>query len=487
MNITSSYPKHAIDFPNKIAVKMGETVITYANWSKSVNQTANWFHARKDKKTVGIFLPNSIEFLQAYTGAVTAGWIVVPLDTKWKPTEIDQRLYHAKPSFIITTKQLAPAIASSDVSIVYWDEILEEITCCSVTIKKEVRSSQDFHIGFTSGSTGEPKAFTRSHASWLASFKCNKIDFDLCADDHVLIPGSLVHSHFLYGAISTLFLGGTVHLQEKFSPTNALHTILSNEVSVLFAVPTMIEAMLRKQWTVSNPIKVISSGAKWEKDSKHRMHTLFPSMSMYEFYGASELSFVAVLSDKENLVKPSSVGKACHNVEIQIRRGNQELAAPLEVGKVFVKSPMLFSGYITSHSAPNQDEWFTVDDMGYLDEDGYLFLIGREKNMIIYGGLNIYPEEIENVLAAHPDVNEAAITSIPDAYWGELTVAVIDGDTSILTLKRWCKERIATYKIPRKWIMKESLPHTISGKIARTELRSYVERRLTSFEQSSNH
>lgn len=100
--------------------------------------------------------------------------------------------------------------------------------------------------------------------------------------------------------------------------------------------------------------------------------------------------------------------------------------------------------------------------------------------MINYGGINIFPEEIEKVLMAYPDVNEAAVTSIPDAYWGEVAVAIIDGNTTPLTLKRWCKDRLASYKIPRMWLMNENIPHTISGKIARTELKSSVEKRLLS-------
>lgn len=481
MNITSTYTRHAIDFPNKIAVQMDETLITYDEWSKSVNQTANWFLNQGFAKKVAIFLPNSIEFLQMYTGAAAAGWIAMPLDTKWQPIEIEKRLQPARPSCIITTKKLAASLKPLDIPIVYLDQIQEEIkNGSSEKVRTNTSYNQDFHIGFTSGSTGEPKPFTRSHASWIASFECNTSDFQMCGSDHVLIPGSLVHSHFLYGAISTLFLGGTVHVLRKFSPVTIVNAITSSDVTVLYTVPTMIEAILRKNMPVTKPIKIISSGAKWEKDSKQRLRHLFSHMTMYEFYGASELSFVTVLSDQENIEKPASVGKACHNVDIQIRRSNQEPAKWNENGKIFVKSPMLFSGYVTDQNRFHKGDWFTVDDMGFLDEEGYLYIVGREKNMINYGGINIFPEEIEKVLMAYPDVNEAAVTSIPDAYWGEVAVAIIDGNTTPLTLKRWCKDRLASYKIPRMWLMNENIPHTISGKIARTELKSSAEKRLLS-------
>ncbi|ASK62687.1 acyl-CoA synthetase [Virgibacillus phasianinus] len=481
MNITSTYTEHAAEFPNKTAVQLGDTEISYGKWSKLINQTANWFYSQGTEKKVGIFFPNCIEFLQVYTGAAAAGWIAMPLDTKWKPAEIEKRLQHTSPALIITTKKLASKIKIEDVPIVCWEQAQEEITIASFTnVPVNTINDKDFHIGFTSGSTGEPKAFTRSHASWIASFACNKNDFHMDADDRVLIPGSLVHSHFLYGAISTLYLGGTVHLQRKFSPATILRAIFSDSVSVVYTVPTMIEAMLRENVPVTNSFKIISSGAKWEKNSKQRMRKLFSGMIMYEFYGASELSFVTSLSDQENINKPASVGKACHNVEIQIRQANQELAYNQETGKIFVKSPMLFSGYTTHPNKFHKDDWFTVDDMGYLDEEGYLYIIGREKNIINYGGINIFPEEIENVLMMHTDVYEAAVTSISSDYWGEVAVAIIDGSTSILSLKRWCKDYLASYKVPRKWIMKESIPHTISGKIARKELHLIAERRLLS-------
>ena len=272
-------------------------------------------------------------------------------------------------------------------------------------------------MGFTSGTTGVPKAFLRSHDSWVASFDCNRHDFHMDETDHVLIPGALIHSHFLYGAISTLALGGTVYLMERFSPVQALGFIEKFPMTVLYVVPTMLEALLMENITVNQTLKIICSGAKWEEDSKQRFQKRFPQVTMFEFYGASELSFVSVLDNAGNKNKPDSVGKPCHNVEIQIRNTTTGENTKREIGKIFVRSRMIFAGYFHPESRSIQsitDEtgWVTVDDMGYLDEDGYLYIVGREKNMILYGGVNIFPEEIESVLMAHPEVEEAAVVGM---------------------------------------------------------------------------
>lgn len=133
---------------------------------------------------------------------------------------------------------------------------------------------------------------------------------------------------------------------------------------------------------------------------------------------------------------------------------------------------MRFSGYVNG-STP--DEWMTVDDMGYVDEEGFLYILGRENGMIVYGGLNIFPEEIERVLLACPEVESAAVVGIPDEYWGEIAVAVILGNANARTLKALCKQKLASYKIPKKWVFADSLPETSNGKIARSRVKKWLE------------
>lgn len=179
-------------------------------------------------------------------------------------------------------------------------------------------------------------------------------------------------------------------------------------------------------------------------------------------------------SPEDSKRKPHSAGRPFHNVQIEIRSAAGERCQPGETGKIFVKSPMRFSGYVNG-SAPDESGWMTVDDMGCVDDEGFLYISGRENGMIVYGGLNIFPEEVERVLLSCPEVKNAAVVGIPDEYWGEIAVAVIQGNTNARKLKAWCKQTLASYKIPKKWVFAESLPETSSGKIARSRVKKWLE------------
>ncbi|WP_284521941.1 AMP-binding enzyme [Cytobacillus pseudoceanisediminis] len=236
----------------------------------------------------------------------------------------------------------------------------------------------------------------------------------------------------------------------------------------------------KRKRIIEKPIKIFSSGAKWDETSKLEISKIFPQLSMIEFYGASELSYVTFLADEDIA---GSVGKPCHGVEIEIRGTDGRKLAPYEIGKIFVRSELIFDGYLsneTIHSIQDQDGWATVDDMGYVDNKGYLYISGREKNMILYGAINIFPEEIEKVISLHPDVEEVAVIGLEDQYWGQIAAAVIKGKTDALELKRLCKKHLASYKVPRRWIFTEEMPYTAGGKIARAQLKESFERKVIS-------
>jgi len=479
--ITSSYQQQVFVNPEKIAIQTSTESITYRDWNTVVCKTANWIQSiTATSGVIGIFMPNSISFLQLFTGAAMAGRIAATFDAKWKATELEQRLVISSPSVIITTAELAKRISSTEFTIIIWEDALDQILQCDSLWSGNVTGEIPFYMGFTSGTTGVPKAFIRSHDSWIASFECSRHDFHINETDHVLIPGALIHSHFLYGAISVLYLGGTIYLLDKFSPILALNFIKNYPITILYVVPTMVEAMLLEDYIIDKPLQIISSGAKWEVDSKRKIQEQFLHVKMFEFYGASELSFVSFLCNDSDEDKLGSVGKPFHNVEIQIRHAHLDEASSQEIGTIFVRSQMVFDGYIhpQSHviqSIKDNNDWVTVDDMGYLDEDGYLYIVGREKNMILYGGVNVFPEEIETVLLRHPDVEEAVVIGMNDPYWGQIPVAVIKGHASKKDLKKLCMDNLSSYKLPRKWFFVEEIPHTTSGKIARVHVQQLVE------------
>ncbi|MFB7141942.1 AMP-binding protein [Gottfriedia sp. NPDC056225] len=483
-NITETYKKYATLSPDKIAIHTSNQQISYKEWNLLINQTANWLHGQLNTKTIGILLPNGISFLQMFAGACKAGWIAVPFDMKWNLADLEKRVKLSKPSIIVTTKEIYAKFHSIIPNMKVLDECLQEIANFNTFSSIELEEDLPFYVGFTSGTTGSPKAFMRSQNSWVASFDCNRFDFGLDESDVTLIPGALIHSHFLYGAVSSLYLGGTVFLLEKFSAINLLSMMNNLPISTIYVVPTMIEALVREGNQVNKAMKILSSGAKWTKKSKIEFCQLFPGMSIFEFFGASELSFITVLSDFDGVLKAKTVGKPCYGVEIEIRRPNQELAKTNETGKIYVRSKYLINGYFEENenivqSIQDEDGWATVHDMGFIDEEGFLTINGREKNMILYGGINIFPEEIEKVISLHPDVEEIAVIGLSDPYWGQIVAAVIKGKCNSFELKKFCKTYLSSYKIPRKWFFLDEIPYTTSGKIARAELIKQIEMQVT--------
>lgn len=483
--ITDSLNIYAEKSPEKIALYTKNQTFTYKEWHQLISQTASWLQSLDvPNKVIGIHLPNRYHFLQLFLGAAMAGWIAVPLDIKWKQPELEKRVKLASPSVFITEN--VEEIAFTYPHIQSLAHCMRDIHQSSPIFSEVEKKHLPFYMGFTSGTTGNPKSFVRSHESWVASFECSRKDFGLNESDHVLIPGALIHSHFLYGAISVLALGGTVSLLEKFIPAQTIDVLKTNRITALYVVPTMVEALLKFGVQISNPIKLISSGAKWSENSKAEIRKILTNVEIIEFYGAGELSFVSFLSDDASSKKPGTVGKACSGVEIQIRNEeNGMITKPHETGKIYVRSKLLISGYLcpetqTLLTIQDEDGWATVHDMGYIDDDGYLFISGREHNMILYGGINIFPEEIENILMMHPLVEETAVIGQSDPYWGQIIVAVIKGHAEIKELKRLCQEHLSAYKVPRRWHFVDEMPHTTSGKIARAQLHHLFESQVNS-------
>lgn len=475
--ITETYQVLANECPEKIAIKTSTETMNYSQWHTITNQTAHWLKSMQNEyKTVGILLPNGRHFLQVFLGAAKAGWVAVPYDVRWTTDELRKRIELSKPDLIVTTDNLKSKhhqLSQSWFDVVDLDTVIRPFPTENSILEKNA----PFYIGFTSGTTGNPKAFIRSQQSWVASFQCNRCDFHLDGTKSVLIPGSLFHSHFLYGAVSTLYLGGSVYIMEQFTPQLTEQFLNKYSISVLYVVPTMMEAFLKYKMVVKQSIQLISSGAKWSPQSKKQIQEVFHNVQMYEFYGASETSFITVLSNEEALQRSETVGKACTGVEIQIRNQKEDT----QVGKIYVRSELLIDGYITGanrevESICDEEGFATVHDMGFIDEEGYITVVGREHNMILYGGINIFPEEIEKVLVAHALVDEAVVIGVADAYWGQMLVAIVKGTASMLQMKKHCRKVLAAYKVPRKWLFVEQMPYTTSGKIARAELLKQIER-----------
>ena len=334
-----------------------------------------------------------------------------------------------------------------------------------------------FYIGFTSGSTGVPKGFRRHHRSWAESFRVTLDDFGQDAAQRVFAPGRMSHSLFLFGALLGLWSGAGAEVQERFSAPRALATLAAGAAPVLVAVPSQLVLMLelarrRRTAPIEGVRLVLISGARWLRERTPELRALFPRARIVEFYGASEASYIAWM-DAEASAPAQAVGRAFINVDLHIGPSPRAPALPCgEAGLIWVRSPMLFTDYVNltdGTAALREGDWLSVRDVGHLDATGLLHLRGRESRMVVTQGKNLFPEEVEACLIAHPAVAQASLHGLPDGLRGMAVHAVIqwrEGAQDVpSSLAAWCRERLESYKAPRHWwLWQGAWPQTASGK-----------------------
>lgn len=335
-----------------------------------------------------------------------------------------------------------------------------------------------FYIGFTSGSSGLPKGFRRHHRSWSESFRVSVQDLGPAAARRVFAPGRLSHSLFLFAALLGLWSGAGVEIQERFSAGRALARLQSGAFPLLVAVPSQLQLML--EWAqrrdappMGGVALLLISGARWMRERTPALQALFPNARIVEFYGASEASYIAWMP-ADPAAPAQAVGRPFSNVRLHIGADPLGGASSKGPGLIWVRSPMLFIDYV-GHSdgsaALRRGDWLSVRDMGHLDAAGRLHLLGRESRMLVTQGKNLFPEEVEARLQAHPAVGQVALQGVADGLRGHAVHAVLqpmDGGCPLpdaFALGQWCREALESYKAPRQWwLWQGPWPRTASGK-----------------------
>ena len=436
--------------PDKPAIRRDSEILTYA---QLVTEIGRWQNAIGAARRVAIVMHNAPRTLAAFFGVVRAGAVAMALDPSW-PAELRAKVIaRHKPDLVIDCEMPATAGQGTPPT-----------------------SDAPFFIGFTSGTTGVPKGFIRTHASWRATFAAARTEFSDAASGRVLAPGPVSHSLTLYTAVETLEAGGTIVLQSHFDAAACAALIAAGEVDCLVGVPSMFDLLVSAtSAVVSRPVTFTSAGAKLTPGLRGRLPTRYPAARLFEYYGASELSFVSVAAPMDN-APPESVGRPFQGVDLVVRRDDGSPAAPNEIGTVWIRSPMLSNGYVDKDAVggfrtdPHDPAWATVGDRGHLDANGFLFLAGREGDMLISGGHNIYPAEIEQALSAVAGVTGVAVVGVPDPRWGHRICAVVEGAATRAVLEAACLAALPRSKLPREWRRIPSLPRTSSGKTARARL-----------------
>jgi long-chain acyl-CoA synthetase len=342
-------------------------------------------------------------------------------------------------------------------------------------------------IIYTSGTTGRPKGVVHPSIDPKVGFEAQKGLVDMWgfrADDVHLMVGPAYHTMPSAYVVQHLFVGATAVLMRKFDAEECLRLISTERVTTTAMVPAHFIRILelpdavRARYDLSSLRKVLHAAAPCPPDVKRRIMRVFPEGSVWEFYGATE-GPGTIISPAEWLDRPGSVGQPWPGVVVKILDDQGHECSPGAVGTIYLSSRggarFRYHNAAEKTAAAFRGDFFTVGDVGWVDDEGYLFISDRKHDMVISGGVNIYPLEIENVLAGHPDVVDVAVVGVPDPRWGEALVAVVErrpgSALAADALTSWTRERIADYKVPRRIEFVAELPRDPNGKVVKRLLR----------------
>jgi long-chain acyl-CoA synthetase len=469
--------------PNKTALVCDQQSYTYSD----IVSRAHSFAAQVDQhlaRRVALCVPNSPAVVDVFFGTLMAGGCLFLFDPGWPHVLLRTLLSEHSPDILVAPEDvLSNQECALETTLgLSGAEMGTALDCSrvSIALRSQLSPDMSFLVGFTSGSSGPPKGFVRSHVTWTESFKHSAIEFELTQADCVLAPGPLSHGLSLYAVIEALCTGATAVIQSQFDTSNVLSAIYTRQASVLVVVPTMLDAIVERaiEQSFSSVTRLVTAGAKLSPSLRHRAGRIFPNAEIIEYYGASELSFISVAKGSEDC-PPSSVGRPFSGVEIEVRDERRQTVDVGDVGTIWVKSDMLCSGYVgrTDGSGMRIDgAWATVGDFGHEDAEGYLYLDGREGSAITSAGYTVYPSAIESVLFSYPGVADVAVMGVPHPRWGEIIAAAVVPAVGALIseaeLSEHCQSVLEPYACPRLWTITDHLKRTQSGKIDRVALRA---------------
>ena len=485
--------------PQKTAVHYLDRSITYGDLNARVNMLANTFLSLglRPNDKISILLNNCAEYVEIVFALAKIGVTSIPINARLVGEEIIYMVNNSESRGLILEEELIEKVtpiqsrlqAESDKyyligkgsydGMVPYDSLFEGECLDEPDVR--VEENNCFRMIYTSGTTGKPKGVMSSHRSQMLGFLTHAFEYRVFEDDIHLVAAPLFHSAGMSIAIQQLFVGGTLCIMRRFDAEEALRLIHEKGITNTFMVPTMYNFILelpegkRSRYDVSSMRVLISSGAPLPTRIKERLIDFFHNAGLVEFYGSTEFAYATYLKPEDQLRKTACAGKPFWGVEIKLLNENGEPVPVNEVGEIFVKSPYMMEGYYKRDTEGFEGEWFSVGDLGKLDEEGYLYIVDRRVDMIISGGVNIYPVQIEEVLYSHPKILEVAVIGVPDERWGESVRAVVvlkEGETANeMEIIDYCRERMAGYKIPKSVTFEKTLPKSPYGKILKRELR----------------
>ncbi len=505
LNLGEILRVNAVKFPERIAFCDATRRFTFPETNARVNRLANALAGlgvgKGDK--VSCFMENSIEICELYLACAKLGAVINPINFRLVGPEIEYIVNNADARVMLVDEGFVPLVNEIRGTLAGISDFVVVGTPCTGYVGYEdllagaaedepgirVNPADPWILLYTSGTTGRPKGVVRSHESYIAFYLINGCDFGFSYREMVLTCMPLCHVNTTFFSFASTYFGGGNYIQpaSQFRPEKILEIVEKEKITFISLIPTHYNLIFSlddaklKSYDLSSIEKLLCSSAPARIEHKKAILKLIPGVKLYEGYGSTEAGIVTTLMPEDQMRKPGSIGKESSGTDIiRILDENGNPVPDGEVGELYSRGPMLFDGYyklpeVTAEAF--QGEYFSAGDMARRDEEGYYYLVDRKKNMIITGGENVYPSEVENVIAAHEAVFDVAVIGLPHEKWGEeVSAVVILKEGAELTDKElitYCRGQLAAYKCPKRvfFIAPDEMPRTGTGKILHRILR----------------
>jgi fatty-acyl-CoA synthase len=517
LTLSQAVATHARLQPRKTALRDSRRTLDYGQWDERATRLAQALLGLglRPGDRVALLAYNRSEWLEIYTALARAGLVAVPLNFRLASAEILYIVQHCEARALIAQDALLGAVGAvgaerdalpidagrfvrladspqpAPEGWLDYESLLAQAPGPGTGAEPmpEVQPGDLFALMYTSGTTGRPKGAMRSHAGNALIALATALEFGLSRQDTGLLVMPLCHANSLYFGVTFAMLGATIVVDDRpsFDPAAVLGQLARERITFTSLVPTHYVMMLELPEAVKAAHdlaavgKLLISSAPARRETKLAIMELFPNGRLFELYGSTEAGWVTVLRPDEQLTHLGSVGREwAGSGPIRLLDPQGQEVPDGEVGELHSLTSYVFDGYWRDPDKTREamrGAWCSVGDLARRDAEGFIHLVDRKSNMIISGGENIYPSEVETVLAAHPGVQEVAVVGMPDARWGESVRAVIvprAGHTpDPADLDAWCRARMAGFKRPRSWafILAHDMPRTATGKIQHRLLR----------------
>ena len=491
MNIATILEDSSRFFPDNTAVIKGEKTYTYSEFNNYTSRIASALsgYGISPGDHIGFCAPNSYDWLALYYGALKCGAVAVTFSYLLTRNEFQKILSDCKPRVLFATEKRLPDLAYNE-SNFRPDLIITEEggNNCKTLAEKGDSSFKAIYrdrdeiatILYTGGTTGTPKGAMLSHQNIQASI-ANVVRYEKSSENDLAL--CFLPLNHVFGQMhimnSTIYSAGGLAILPSFDMDMALDAINRHKVTKFFAVPTIYIRMLELtdlKEKIRSVTYCFSAAASMAAEIVKEWRTR-TGLNIYECYGMTESASIVTFNHYYRHVV-GSVGTPASLVEVQIRDMEGNRLKQGEKGEICLRGPNIFKGYLNNPEETSRafwDGWFRSGDMGMVDEDGYLFIVDRLKDMVITGGENVYPREIEEILYTRPEVQECAVVGLPDKEYGERVTAFIvlnKGETlDPSDLKQFLKGQLAGYKVPKEYIAVDELPKSAAGKILKRELK----------------